>query len=598
MNLKQNSQVLVKLLEQQESFKEKLRIAKRAIQVRDNQIHTMQSQVGVVPLDMTQSRLHLAFLFSSPLIRNINGKFENIMQLDYLTEIQDIVRVCNKMQYEMKYKSEVATVNNFRSVITDGPIALYFSGHGIQNTKANIGVEYYLSSDKGNILLLEDEQGMSHYLYEQDLKSMIKMANTQLEVVFVSSCHSQFAGEVFLNSGAKHVVCIRQGDKISDKTSLRFSKVFYETLFVKNYNVCTSFQIAKDEIRKVFNSTEANKFLLLTQQSKSGSQLEDDKHHKCHALANFKQGTLVSMNEQTMFESHPSNVEGFLGRQREMYEIIKHITENRLVTILGPAGIGKTSLARNLANYVKDRHKFSDGIIYVGLRECKSAHEFMTRLYLTIRQSCSLQDVQKYDLNSFDRDLTTTRKLKATLTEAQEGKYRNFILNILKHREVLLILDNVEDPLDSDYSAFISELESIIDNCNILRVLVTSRQTLNRLSFHHEKPYNLFELSQESALKLLISKAPRDIKRQEIQELLACNMPNSGKVKKGFNFLQALNTVAPRTLLDHPFTLLLGGHPQAISLAAPLLKYKTLRELFLDFCNSNMMDALEVASGH
>lgn len=37
------------------------------------------------------------------------------------------------------------------------------------------------------------------------------------------------------------------------------------------------------------------------------------------------------------------------------------------------------------------------------------------------------------------------------------------------------------------------------------------------------------------------------------------------------------------TLLDHPFTEMLGGHPQAISLAAPLLEYKSLKEIFQNF---------------
>ena len=106
----------------------------------------------------------------------------------------------------MIYKSEVATVSNMRNIMTDRPIALHFSGHGIKSTPENIGANFFLNKDKGNILLLENEQGMSDYLFEEDLKKMIEMSQTVFEVVFVSSCHSQFAGEVFLNSGAKHVV--------------------------------------------------------------------------------------------------------------------------------------------------------------------------------------------------------------------------------------------------------------------------------------------------------------------------------------------------------------------------------------------------------
>ena len=130
------------------------------------------------------------------------------MQLDYLSEISDIVKVWEHIDHEMKYLTNVATVSNLRSTITDCPIDLHFSGHGIENNIESLGSDYFLNKDKGNILLLEDEQGMSDYFYEKDLKYMIEMSRNTFEVVFVSSCYSQFAGEVFLNAGAKHVICI------------------------------------------------------------------------------------------------------------------------------------------------------------------------------------------------------------------------------------------------------------------------------------------------------------------------------------------------------------------------------------------------------
>lgn len=281
--------MLLDLLHERHSYKEKLRIAKGAIINRDQKISRMRSQTNVLPINMNETKLHLAFLFSSPLVRKSNSKIENVMQLDYLSEINDIVKACERMNYEMKYKSDVATVSNLRSTITDCPIALHFSGHGFENTPENLGNDYFLTKTKGNILLLEDEQGMSDYFFEEDLKYMIEMSQNNLEVVFVSSCYSQFAGEVFLNAGAKHVICIRAGERISDKASLRFSRVFYETLFVKNYNVCTAFKYAKEEINKVINSTEANKFLLLVQPEKSNRSTVN---HKCYALADFKDGNL------------------------------------------------------------------------------------------------------------------------------------------------------------------------------------------------------------------------------------------------------------------------------------------------------------------
>ena len=61
--------------------------------------------------------------------------------------------------------------------------------------------------------------------------------------------------------------------------------------------------------------------------------------------------------------------------------------ENRLVNVLGPPGIGKTSVARQLCNHLKARKRFYDGILYINLRGCESGQMFLTRLSLLIETS-------------------------------------------------------------------------------------------------------------------------------------------------------------------------------------------------------------------
>ena len=588
LNSDEISNMVIELLHERMNYKEKLRIAKGAIVNRDLKIKNLKSQSKVLPMSMNESKVHLAFLFSSPLVRKANSKLENIMQLDYLTEISDIVKVWGDIGYEMKYKTAVATVSNLRSTITDCPIALHFSGHGIENTAENLGIDYFLTKNKGNILLLEDERGMSDYFFEEDLKYMIEMSQNSFEVVFVSSWYSQFAGEVFLNAGAKHVICIRSGEQIADVASLRFSKVFYETLFVKNYNVCTSFKIAKEEVSKVINASEACKFLLLIQPDAKTGSIEK---HICYSLTDFKEGKLSSMDKIPIFDSIPSNVEGFIGRQQEMFEIIDLLEESRLVSILGPPGIGKTSISRNLGNYLRDRKKFTDGFIYVALRGCETAHMFLARLTVILQYSCSSEDYQRFGLNKRDSEIE-----EAAVNIEQDLKYRGFIINMLKEREVLIILDNTEDPLEYDNARFISELNSILENCRKVKFLVTSRKSISRLSHNAEAPYTLYPLSKEESLKLLICKSPRKIKEQELHELLKCKVPRGWIIAQMMRIKNKGDSNGLLTLLDHPFTEMLGGHPQAISLAAPLLEYKSLKEIFQNFWDSNVMDALEVSN--
>ena len=215
------------------------------------------------------SGYHLAFLFSSPLVRKINTNIEMIMQLDYQNEIKSIERQLKNVKHEVLYKVDAATISNFRSVIADAPFAIHFTGHGIKNDKSALGPAFMQYKDKGDILLLEDENGMADYLFEKDLTKLVQIskANRQYsnhyEVVFVSSWYSEFAGKIFLSSGARHVIWIKQNERISDKASLRFSRVFYETLFVKKYSVCKAFEIAREDIRSLINNGEANKFILM-----------------------------------------------------------------------------------------------------------------------------------------------------------------------------------------------------------------------------------------------------------------------------------------------------------------------------------------------
>jgi len=70
-----------------------------------------------------------------------------------------------------------------------------------------------------------------------------------------------------------------------------------------------------------------------------------------------------------------------------MYDVCFRLGNHWLVSILGPPGIGKTSLAKSIANFLFDWWKFNDGIIYISLRGCESAHMFLTWLLLLIKPS-------------------------------------------------------------------------------------------------------------------------------------------------------------------------------------------------------------------
>lgn len=432
-------------------LEEQLRIKNSEIERLMLQMHTMSNH-QMMPYshsmgDSDDIMYHLAFMFSSPLVRRTNTNLEIIMQLDYHTEIKNIEKQLKGVKHEIRYKVDVATKSNFRGVIADAPFALHFTGHGIQNDQKALGTAYFQHKDKGDILLLEDENGMADYLFAKELQKVVELSKSNrdfshnYEVVFVSSCYSEFTGKIFLESGARHVICIDKDERISDKASLRFSQVFYETLFVKKYSVCKAFELAKDDIRTLINNNEASKFKIMVCDNVELPGSKKASQHKCFPIAKFKEGTLTKYDTIPFFDCFPASVENFKGRQQEMCEVITLLSTNRLVNILGPPGIGKTSFARNLCNHIKDRKKYFDGILYVSLRGCESAHMFLTRLSLSIQTNAKIDDDQLFELKRISSKENSASDEELTNEEDQE-KLRNFIIQILRDKEALILLDS------------------------------------------------------------------------------------------------------------------------------------------------------------
>ena len=67
-----------------------------------------------------------------------------------------------------------------------------------------------------------------------------------------------------------------------------------------------------------------------------------------------------------------------------MQKIVSKLHNQRLVTIVGMTGIGKTFTARMVAHYYKIRGTFEDGILYLSLKTVSSANNLLTKLLIKI----------------------------------------------------------------------------------------------------------------------------------------------------------------------------------------------------------------------
>src|SRR6201996_4928387 len=139
----------------------------------------------------------------------------------------------------------------------------------------------------------------------------------------------------------------------------------------------------------------------------------------------------------------PAEPDSFVGREQQLDELCKLVSDGRLVTLAGPGGIGKTRLAlRTLATLAPD---FPDGVCYVELADVTSPD-------LVVSRVAAVAGVSE------EKD----RPLADTLTDA------------LRARSLVLALDNCEHLLD----ACARLCRRLLAAAPELRVLATSREPL------------------------------------------------------------------------------------------------------------------------
>ena len=162
----------------------------------------------------------------------------------------------------------------------------------------------------------------------------------------------------------------------------------------------------------------------------------------------------------------PASPTSLLGREKET-AVLRQLLRSpdaRLITITGPGGVGKTSLALQVAHDLQDA--FIDGVFFISLAAITDS----TLIIPTIAQTLGV-------IESPDRLLLDSLK------------------EFLRDRQVLLLLDNFEQIMSA--APLLSELSSA---CPGLRILATSREAL-RLRGEQEFPLSPLALPDQSSVE-------------------------------------------------------------------------------------------------
>jgi len=154
-------------------------------------------------------------------------------------------------------------------------------------------------------------------------------------------------------------------------------------------------------------------------------------------LSDFPAQSLPSSNK--LKSNLPALLTTFIGREKEQLDLFKLLTKDRLVTLTGPGGVGKTRLSIEAARMVQA--EFQDGTFFVGLAVLNDP----SLIARTIVQALGFVDA---------RNLPAGKQL----------------LEGIDSRRMLLVLDNCEHLIEG--------VTVLLSTCPHIKIIATSRESL------------------------------------------------------------------------------------------------------------------------
>ena len=482
----------------------------------------------------------ITVLFSAPLVfHDDENKLRPFAKLDFDMERELLWQCLKEARRDIELLFDTAHHDRLLTASTKRCSCLHYSGHGHQTH-----------------LPFENGKGGAHWLEVSEIRDLIRQSEgAPFKFVFVSACHSGLVGETFASAGVPHVVCCQQQSELKDAAALAFTRQFYLSLAV-GHTVKASFEQGCKAVRATPNlrnaEEEMKKFILLPTDGNhdvpvfdarpvrewprtvsSGSTRSLQRSNSIRGSRpgrglipsrsiNFGGARSSELSVRNMMQEDPSPTppQFFTGREVDMYHVLNAVLTQRLVSVVGEKGIGRSSLVYGLCHYVNER---------------RSTISLVQRIYF----------MKAAQNRGSDRFVAMLRKvLKKIMQDGRAPQQQNDhqdveslvheICKMLKNLKALLVIDH-SDFLEGSAEAqdLIVFLKSLFQETltKHVRVLLIGRHRLDIPSICGvaEHPYPLKPLSFCNTVRLFGNLCPHLHTPAERQRFYNCLVTEGGQ---------------------------------------------------------------------